>query len=314
MRVATAAFACTLCGAAVASADPEAKRMFEEGRRLLDRGRVAEACRRFADSLARERAAGTMLNLGECAERDGRLARAWSLYDEAAREYDRTSKPAAMKFARDRAAALEPRLAAVIVRVAEPGTRGLVVRVGGEDVPPAAEISRFQDPGRLTISARAPGRAPFEVAVDGIAGAKVAVDVPALALRPRAPAEPPPRPAPRASPWRYVFWTSIATGIAGGGLWFHGYRQIEDAERGLCPPDPQFMCGPVSSDERERLIDQGSTGRIFSRVGIGVVAVSLAAAGISAYLAYGRGGRSPAIAVAPAVSPSGIGVALSAGF
>ncbi len=239
MRAHIAAVLGALSCAAVASADPQAKRLFEEGRTLLDRGRVPEACKRFARSLERERAAGTMLNMAECARRDGRLARAWALYDEAAREYERTSKPAAMKFARDRAAALEPQLATVIVRVAEPGTDGLVVRIDGEQVTPGAERARFHDPGALVVTARAPGRARFQTTVRGVAGAKVVVDVPALALLATGPGEPrAEEPAPGGGPWKLVLGTSIGVALAGGGVLFYGYRQVEDAERKLCPPAP----------------------------------------------------------------------------
>lgn len=310
-----------LSRAAVASADPEAKRLFEEGRKLLDRGKVDEACRRFAQSHARERAGGTMLNLAECAERDGQLARAWSLYDEAAREYERSNKGSAEKFARGRAAALEPRLAAVTVTVAEPIIAGLVVRIDDDEVAPAARISRFCDPGSLTVSARAPGRARFETTVEAAAGAQVTVDVPALQLRDgdRVPPPVPPARGGGGGAGRIVLWTSLGAGLAGGAVWLYGYNEINDAERKLCPTGP-FGCGDLPRDERQRYIDQGSRGRLLSYVGGGVVAASVVAAGIGGYLVLGRGGgraqpgTRAALAVAPAIAPSAVGVALIAGF
>jgi hypothetical protein len=312
-----------LSRAAVASADAEAKRLFDEGRKLLDQGKVDEACRRFAQSHARERAGGTMLNLGECAERDGELARAWSLYDEAAREYERSNKGTAEKFARGRAAALEPKLAAVTVTVAEPTTAGLVVRIDGEQLAPAARSSRFFDPGSLTVSAQAPGRARWQTTVEAAAGARVTVDVPALQLRERAPAQPPVEPARGggggSGGGRLVLWTSLGVGLAGGAVWLYGYDEINDAERKLCPTGP-FGCGDLPADERQRYIDQGSRGRLLSYVGGGIVAASVVAAGVGVYLVLGRGGRRAqpgartALAVAPAVAPSAVGVALIAGF
>ncbi len=331
MRAHIAAILGALACAAVASADPEAKRLFDEGRALLDRGRVPEACKRFARSLERERAAGTMLNLGACAEREGQLARAWALYDEAAREYERSGKPAAMKFARDRAARLEPRLATVIVRVAGSAPDGLVVRVAGEPVPPGDANARFHDPGALTVTARAPGRARFQTTVRGVAGARVVVEVPALALAaagdPGAPGagEPPER---GGGPWRPLLLTSLGVAVAGGGVLFYGYREVEDAERKLCPPAP-FGCGTVPAGERQRYIDQGSRGRTLTYVGGGLIAAGVIAGGISAYLAFGRGGRTDPPAargtasavgpvttpvIAPVLTPSAIGVAIGAGF
>lgn len=325
MRAHIAAILGVLSCAAVASADPEAKRLFDEGRALLDRGRVPEACKRFASSLERERAAGTMLNLGECAERGGRLARAWALYDEAAREYERTDKPAAMKFARDRAVTLEPRLATVIVRVAEP-TDGLVVRVAGEPVPPGDAHARFHDPGALTVTARAPGRARFQTTVRGVAGARVVVEVPALSLLAGNPGEPRGEEPPERSggPWRPLLLASLGVAVAGGGVLYYGYREVEAAERGLCPPAP-FGCGTVPAGERQRYIDQGSRGRMLTYVGGGLIAAGVVAGGISAYLAFGRGGRADPPAargtasavgpvIAPVLTPSAIGVAIGAGF
>jgi hypothetical protein len=330
MRAHIAAILGVLSCAAVASADPEAKRLFDEGRALLDRGRVPEACKRFASSLERERAAGTMLNLGECAEREGRLARAWALYDEAAREYERTDKPAATKFARDRAARLEPRLATVIVRVAEPATGGLVVRVAGEPVPPGDANARFHDPGALTVTARAPGRARFQATVRGVAGARVVVEVPALALLAADPGEPRAEAPPSrgGGPWRPLLLASLGIAVAGGGVLYYGFREIEDAERALCPPAP-FGCGTVPAGERQRYIDQGARGRTLTYVGGGLIAAGVVAGGISAYLAFGRGGRAhppaargtapattPATTpvVAPVVTLSAIGVAIGAAF
>src|SRR6185503_13633139 len=112
-----------LLGAAGARAQgsSEATRLFEEGRALAEQGRFAEACERYAKSHELERAAGTMLNLGDCAERGGKLRRAWQLYDDAAREYERAGKAGPARFSRTRADALAPRLATVVVRLAEPG-------------------------------------------------------------------------------------------------------------------------------------------------------------------------------------------------
>lgn len=328
MRAQIAVVLGVLCAAGAASADPEGKRLFDEGRTLLDQGRTAEACRKFAQSLEHERAGGTMLNLADCAERAGQLTRAWALYDEAAREYERTNKAASMKFARERATALEPRLAVVVVRVAEPDIEGLVVRIGAEDVTPVAKISRFHDPGPLKVTAHAPGRTRFEATVEGTAGAKVVVEVPALAVLARDPGEPrvpeglrEEEPAAAGGgPWRTALLVSLATGVAGGVVWLYGWRQVVTAEEALCPPDP-FGCGTVPAGERERLIDQGSRGRTLSYVGGGVVAGSLVLAGVSAYFAYGRddrpAGRASArgrAALAPIFSPAAIGVALHAGF
>jgi hypothetical protein len=57
--------------------------LFREGRTLLQAGQVAEACARFSESQKLEPSAGTLLNLGECYERAGRLVSAYEAFHEA---------------------------------------------------------------------------------------------------------------------------------------------------------------------------------------------------------------------------------------
>ena len=79
-------------GRAGAQDSSEGARLFEEGRAFAEQGKYEEACERYAKSYELERAAGTMLNLGDCAEREGKLGRAWQLFDAAARDLERGGK------------------------------------------------------------------------------------------------------------------------------------------------------------------------------------------------------------------------------
>jgi len=99
--------------AAPAAAD-DANRLFEQGRAEIKDGNYAAGCALLEQSYELERAPGTQLNLGECAEHAGKLRSAWLLYDAAAREYARTDRPKQAEFARKRADALAPRLAKAV--------------------------------------------------------------------------------------------------------------------------------------------------------------------------------------------------------
>ena len=66
------------------AAASHAAALFEEGRALGKAGQWAEACDRFAESLELVPAVGTQLNLADCLEREGKLRRAWQLFDGAA--------------------------------------------------------------------------------------------------------------------------------------------------------------------------------------------------------------------------------------
>jgi hypothetical protein len=200
-RIATAALAIGLAAAHTVHAGPaaepagasdradDASRLFEEGRLLDKDGDHAAACRKYEQSDALQRTFGTALNLGDCAASGNHLARAWLLYDEAARlaerdgAADREGAPNRARFARARAAALEPRLCTVIVTLADPAVAGLSVRVADRDLPPAARIRTLVDPGDIDVTVAAPHAPGLHQILHGAAGGVVTVDVPADATR-----------------------------------------------------------------------------------------------------------------------------------
>lgn len=166
-------------GVAVAQQVPEGTRLFEEGRELAKQGKHALACEKFEDSLALDRAPGTALNYGACLEQLGQLRKAFYMFDEAARAFERDSDARA-KFARARADAVVPRLGTLIVKIAEPAAPGLIVELGRQSVPAVAEISERFDPGEIVVSARVPGQLPFAASARVVAGATVIVEIPAF--------------------------------------------------------------------------------------------------------------------------------------
>ena len=211
-----------VCATAIARAQPKAEstRLFEEGRDLAKAGKFAEACDAFGKSLALDRAPGTALNYGDCLEHLGQLRKAWQMYDEAARAFDRTADSRA-SFARDRATAVTPKLGTLTVKIAEPALAGMVLKLGSESVPVEAQIVDRFEPGTVEVTASAPGRTPFASSARIAAGANVIVEIPVLAAIPAhtdvvvSPPPPRERPAPvgRRDPGR----VRLALGIGGAG-------------------------------------------------------------------------------------------------
>jgi hypothetical protein len=138
--------------------DPAAgEALFREGRALSDAGDIAGACAKFRESDRLDPAVGTTFNIADCEERLGRLARAWTLFDEVAQRLPMADKRRAV--AQKRAAALEPRLPKLNVRlsVSSPATVRVVrdgVELGSASLGTALPV----DPGEHVVVVSAPGR------------------------------------------------------------------------------------------------------------------------------------------------------------
>src|SRR5262249_42547520 len=154
-------------------------------RALLHDGRLPEACDRFERSQRIEPKVGTALNLGDCRERQGRIALAWEAFiaarSLASRDHDDREGLAAQ-----RATSLEPRLAHLTIVTRAP-VDGLAVTRDGDAVSPAAIGTAIPvDPGRHEIAATAPGYRPWSTTVALAPGATEAAIIPELAIDPDA--------------------------------------------------------------------------------------------------------------------------------
>jgi hypothetical protein len=158
-----ASIACTSLAAAAptgaVSSDDKAlaETLFFAGRGLMEAGRTAEACDKFAESYRLDPAAGTLLNLAVCHQKIGKVASAWGEYRQAlvdARKADRKDR---MEFSAEQIAALEPLLPYLEIKVAQ-RVGGLEIVRNGRVLSPAAWDTELPvDPGDVEVVARAPG-------------------------------------------------------------------------------------------------------------------------------------------------------------
>ena len=146
-------------GAARAQTDPAAaEALFREGRALSDAGDIAGACAKFRESARLDPAVGTTFNIADCEERLGRLARAWTLFDEVVQRLPASDKRRAL--AQKRALALEPRLPKLSVRLAATAPADARVQRDGVDLGSASLGTPLPvDPGEHVVVVKAPGRA-----------------------------------------------------------------------------------------------------------------------------------------------------------
>jgi hypothetical protein len=164
-------FATTMLTPRLALADStrDAEALMEQGRKLLADGKVAEACASFEKSQKVLPDAGTLLQLGNCYQRDGRTASAWETFRDAITAAHDSGQADRERFARERAAFLEHDVARLTISLTQPAAsiQGLTVArdmktLTGTDFGTATPI----DPGRHTISARAPGKKSWSAIVE----------------------------------------------------------------------------------------------------------------------------------------------------
>lgn len=302
-----------LLATGVAVAQPtEGTRLFEEGRELAKEGKYDAACEKFRLSLAQDRAPGTTLNYGDCLEHLGQLRKAFQMFDEAARAFDR-DKDSRAKFARERADAVVLKLGTVVIKLADPAAPGLIVEIDHQSVPPMREITERYEPGEIAVTARVPGSAPFASSARVVAGATVIIEVPAFATM--TPGETPPSGGVVTGPRsrrrvKLAFGLGIAGAAALGLTALYGLAakgQYDDAaESSECMRmGGTLVCTPAAALEIAEAGDRAD-----SATGFAVIGGVLVTAAVILYVTAPR----ETLTVAPTASASTVGVTLSGRF
>jgi hypothetical protein len=154
--------------------------------------KFGEACEKFAESERLDPSVGTELNLGLCYESQGRIAAAWAAYRAASARARRDGRRDREQAARDRAAALEPKLSRVSMALA-PGADlpGIEVRLDGTVLGRATwDIAAPIDPGSHGIEVRAPGYRTWTSKFDVDAPTTRTITIPPLSADPAPPSPP----------------------------------------------------------------------------------------------------------------------------
>jgi tetratricopeptide (TPR) repeat protein len=163
-----------------------AQALFEEGRQLLQAGYVAEACRKFAESHRLEPAAGTLLNLALCHEKEGKTATAWLEYNDALALAARDDDAQRKDIARARIDALGPSLSRVMPLAPEGAPADLWIELDGVRLGSEAWATGVPvDPGKHTLRVGARGKVPVVVPLSiGYGAGHLALPLPELADAP----------------------------------------------------------------------------------------------------------------------------------
>jgi serine/threonine-protein kinase len=267
--------------ASTAADKAAAETLYEEAKRLLAAGQIPDACAKFEQSLKLDVGLGTMLHLADCYERNGQTASAWGQFREAAAAAKAAGRADRERIARERAAALEPKLARLTIQVAaDAESVGVQVKRDGATVDkPLWGLAVPVDPGVHTVEVTAPGRRKWWTTIEVHAASTVSVQaqLPELdsasvqaTLPPIAPAtpppaisEPPPAPAPAAPPDEgrpgAQHWVALGFGVAGVvavgvGIGFGVKAMNDDSEANdhcregnLCDPEGVALGEDASS-------------------------------------------------------------------
>ncbi len=146
------------------TASSAAETLFQDGKVLLARGQLKEACEKLAASHKLEPAVGTLAALGSCYEKDGRIATALATF-RAGLTLSQSRHDAREKVFAEKVAELEP-LTPTVLFSATPdvrGASGVTVELDALALDLAVVGSELAvDPGAHRLVVRAPARAPRE--------------------------------------------------------------------------------------------------------------------------------------------------------
>jgi hypothetical protein len=293
--------------------------LFRHGRQLLDQGKVAEACEKFAASQAADPAVGTLLNLAACHERDGRTATAWSEFTDAGGQAAAANDKTRAEYARTRAAALEKNLYRVTIDVLEKVPE-LVVKLDGQPLAREALGTPLPfDPGERTIEASAPGRAPWsqKVTIPRATGQQ-RIEIPPLAANTA--------PLPMVTPETPPIVTAVplveekpalsnrrklAIGIGGYGVAAVAVGAAFGLKAMGRQSDMEKHCqGSVCDPEGAKLNDQAKSAATVSTIVMGTGIAALGAAAVLWFLPS----RESGVSAAPVLTAGGAGVSLAGRF
>ena len=321
------AFAITMAFAAPARAQSaEAETLFREGKRLMKKGQIAQACDKLDASDRLEPTDGTELNLADCREKNGQLATAWAMFVKAAASAKHAGNSDREAEARRRAAALEPRLIYLTISVPEESrVEGLVIKRNETVIDPELWDQRVPvDPDEYQISGEAPGYEPWSTSVIVKTKSKK-IELPVLDKRPAPKRAAPPanasesseahdagaaRPAPSGLTGARKLSIVLAVAsiaAAGGGVGF-GLKatSVENQANMICPAS---ACGDAHG------VDLNKTARRDALyANIGFVAGGAAIVGAAVLWFAGSPKSRETVSVVPTLDADRVGISFARSF
>ena len=268
-----------------------AQSLYDEGRTLMNAKNFAQACPKLEESQRLDPSPATEFHLADCYEQVGRTASAWAAFLEVASTSKVAGRPEREKVARNRAAALAPKMTKLAINVpAGSQVAGLTVKRNGTVVRDGQWGTALPvDQGPQAIEASAPGKVTWQSQVQATGeGKTTSVEVPPLADAPVAAAEPAaaaatataapvsdaaaPTPG-RGHTQRVVAVVAAGVGVVGvalGSVFGAGaLGKNSDANSGHCTGN---VCDATGVSLRKDAVSAGNLSTVFFVVGVAAVA------------------------------------------
>jgi hypothetical protein len=311
--------ACAISAPAYAQS-PEAESLFREGKALLAKGKIAEACDKLEASDKVDAKAGTELNLGDCREKNKQYASAWATFLKAASTAKKENDTKRATEAKRRAKLLEPKLRYLTIKV--PDDRkydGLEITRDGQVVDEAVWNQRVPvDQGTHKLKATATNRQTWKEEVE-IDKSDEETELPTLDEI-EAPDEQPvvenkkkrkPKPAPEPETGRrYVGLAITSSIIAVGGFGagaFFGLKSRSQAD------DADAKCPNQNCFDREALELNDNARKNTKIANASFIAGGVGVIGAVVFYLVGAP-REAKVAVLPSVTSDEVGVSLGGRF
>ena len=295
--------------------------LFQQGKKLMQENKFADACPKFAESLRLDTGIGTMLWLADCYERSGKTASAWGQFLEAAETAVKT-KDAREKVARERSKQLEPHLVKLQILVPDAASApGIEIKRDGSTLgKPMWGTAVPVDPGGHAVVASAPGFKTWEGSIDASAeGKTIAVIIPKLApdtvaqaTAPTPGPKPETKPADRGSTQRTLGIVAGGVGVVGVGLGvvfgLSAKSKLDDSNAGgHCLPNNH--CDALGVQARSDSKDAATLSTVAFVVGAAALG-----AGAFLYFTAPKGSQKAGFQIAPAIGGGTAGVDLVGRF
>ena len=257
-----------------------AEMLFFTARGMMEAGRYAEACDKLSESYRLDPAAGTLLNLGVCHQKQGKIASAWGEFHQSIAEARKSNRPDREKLAADAIALIEPDLPFLTITVPDAvrTVPGLVISRNGVPLNSAAWSTELPvDPGDVEIEERAPDYKPKNLTVKVASKEHATIAAEPLELAPIV-RPPPPFWTTQRTVGAIVFGAGVLA--AGAGSYF-GVQALNEKKTsdGACPSDAAGVqrCTQTGVDN----MNSASTAAWISDISFGVAG---AAALVGAFL------------------------------